>query len=79
MTVDGWQRQAYIVGAMPLIKKHLADKKLTAAEFARSLGVSEAAVCRWLNGQRRPDYPNLKLIASALGVPVERLDKDFGL
>jgi len=38
---------------------YLHEKRLSAAEFARRLGVTESAVSRWLSRQSRPSLDHM--------------------
>lgn len=35
------------------LKKYLERKKLTQAQFAKQVGVSQGAVCQWISGKSR--------------------------
>ena len=61
------------IGAMHL-RKYLADKDLTAAEFAERIGVQPLAVRRYLNGDRRPAWDVLKRIKDETGGAVSASD-----
>ena len=45
--------------------EYLDRKQKTPTAFARALGVSHAAVVRWLNGTRRPNNNSLDAIEKA--------------
>lgn len=44
------------------ITEYLAREGLSHAEFARRLGVEQSTVSRWVSGERRPEWPQLKLL-----------------
>jgi transcriptional regulator with XRE-family HTH domain len=46
---------------------------LTQAELARSSGLAESMVSRWLRGLNQPDVPNLRRMRPVLGVPMLEL------
>jgi DNA-binding transcriptional regulator YdaS (Cro superfamily) len=47
------------------LSKYLDRKQKTPTAFARQLGVSHAAVVRWLNGTRRPNNDSVDAIEKA--------------
>lgn len=49
------------------------EQGITQEQLAERLSVTRQAVSRWENGDTSPDIETLKLIAAALGVPVERV------
>ena len=49
------------------------EKKLTQAELAEKLNVSEQAVSKWENGQCAPDVSLFPLLADIFGVSIDRL------
>lgn len=62
---------------MQEIKKYIRTHGLNQAEFARLVGISESAVCRWLRGERVPQYQALKRLAAVTGVSVEKIARGF--
>jgi transcriptional regulator with XRE-family HTH domain len=48
----------------------------SAREAAKTLGVSENTVSRWLNGKRKPSYDALMTIARTYGINPGLLDAD---
>ena len=44
------------------LSAYLQDRKLNQAAFASLVGVSEAAVCRWVSGKSRPSWEKLSQI-----------------
>ena len=62
----------YVTGNM--IKQSREARKITQAELARSLGVSDKAVSKWETGRSYPDITLIEPLAKALGLsPVELL------
>lgn len=61
----------YVTGAT--IKSLRETKKLTQAELAEQLGVSDKAVSKWETGKGFPDSSLLQPLAAALGVSVIEL------
>lgn len=56
----------------------MRDKNITTTELAALMGVSVAAVSRWVNHERRPGTLDMvRRIAEALNVPVHYLLKDL--
>ena len=49
------------------------EKKLTQAQLAEKLGVSEQAVSKWENGCCLPDVSLFPLIADIFGVSIDRI------
>ncbi len=49
------------------------EKKLTQAQLAEKLGVSEQAVSKWENGQCAPDVSLFPIIAEYFGVSIDRI------
>lgn len=58
---------------MTAIRKYRTDRKLTQAELAAVLGVSQAAIAMWENGDRKPDIIMLKKLSDALGCTADEL------
>lgn len=61
----------YVTGA--IIKRLREDKRLTQAELAEKLSVSDKAVSRWETGKGYPDITLLEPLSAALGVSVAEL------
>lgn len=61
----------YVTGA--IIKKLREERKLTQAELAVKLNVSDKAVSKWETGKGYPDITLLESIASVFGVSVMEL------
>lgn len=55
------------------MKEYLKKKKITQAEFATLLGVSQRLVAYWCAGEREPNATMMIKIAHTLGVTVERV------
>jgi transcriptional regulator with XRE-family HTH domain len=53
------------------LRAEIKRRDLTITQFAEVAGVTQAAVSRWLGGQRRPDVASTQRIALALGLPAE--------
>ena len=49
------------------------EKKLTQAQLAEKLGVSQKSVSRWETGKNMPDISLLQLLSSELGITVSEL------
>lgn len=56
----------YVTGNM--IKQSREAKKITQAELARTLGVSDKAVSKWETGRSYPDITLIEPLAKALGL-----------
>ncbi len=54
----------------------LKEKKLTQKELSQKSGITEAAISRYIKGDRIPRGNNLKLLASALNVTTDDLFED---
>ena len=61
----------YVTGA--IIKKLRESKRLTQAELAERLNVSDKAVSKWETGKGFPDITLIEPIADALGISVAEL------
>lgn len=61
----------YITGAF--IKKLRENKRMTQAELAEIIGVSDKAVSKWETGKSYPDITLLDALGTALGVSVGEL------
>ncbi|HHY90869.1 MAG TPA: helix-turn-helix domain-containing protein [Clostridiales bacterium] len=61
----------YVTGAF--IKKLREEKKMTQAELAESLGVSDKTISKWETGKGYPDITLIEPIAKTLGVSVVEL------
>ena len=48
-------------------------RQISAANLARSIGISDSALCRYLNGERTPDINSLIAIADYFGVSIDWL------
>lgn len=51
------------------LQEQVTSRDWTERELAERVGVSRAAVCRWLAGNRVPNAVSLPLLADALSVP----------
>lgn len=63
---------------MKAIDQYLKLHKISAAHLARQACVSPASMSRWLTGSRRPKYEHLVRLSKVMGLPVDRLLKEFG-
>lgn len=55
------------------IQRIRKEKGLTQAELAKKAGLSEIAIRKYENGDRKPKIETLRCIATALGVPLYEL------
>lgn len=55
------------------IQELLEEKGISRKEFSEMTGLTEAAVSRYINGQREPKSITLAIIAKALGASVDDL------
>ncbi|MGM9603752.1 MAG: helix-turn-helix domain-containing protein [Faecousia sp.] len=62
---------SYITG--PAIKRFREDRKLTQAQLAEKVGVSDKAVSKWETGKGLPDISLVEPLSRALGVSVMEL------
>ena len=49
------------------------EKRITQAQLAEKLGVSEQAISKWENGQCAPDVSLFPVMAEFFGVSIDRL------
>lgn len=63
--------QTYITG--PVIKRLREAKRMTQAELAQKIGVSDKAVSKWETAKGLPDITLIEPLAGALGVSVMEL------
>ena len=52
------------------IKNKLIEKGISRKQLSEMTGISEAAICRYINGTREPKIICLNSIANALDVPI---------
>ena len=57
-----------------LLQKYLTENKITAAEFAKTVGLTRQAVNNYINGRRFPKHDILKKILLATGGAVSAND-----
>ena len=62
---------SYITG--PAIKRFREERKLTQAQLAEKIGVSDKAVSKWETGKGLPDISLVEPLAKSLGVSVMEL------
>lgn len=55
------------------IQTLLSQKNMSRKEFADMTGLTEAAISRYINGQREPKAITLSIIANSLGVSLDEL------
>lgn len=65
------------MSAMTALTKYLQQNNMKAADFARLLGVSRAAVSRWESGHRKPAICLLPKIEKLTGIPRRKLRPDL--
>jgi transcriptional regulator with XRE-family HTH domain len=61
----------YVTGAV--IKKRREEKKMTQAELAEVLSVSDKAISKWETGKGYPDISLLDPIAKTFGISIAEL------
>lgn len=67
--------EAPVTGLGPIIKAARLDRKLSLRAFAKEVGVTAPFIADIENGRRFPSPANLALIATALGLDLETLQK----
>lgn len=55
------------------LKYLMAIEHLTQGELARRIGISQSAVCNWLNGKKEPSIESLWKLADYFDVTVDYL------
>lgn len=63
--------QSYITG--PAIRQFREEKRITQAQLAQQIGVSDKAVSKWETGKGLPDISLVEPLAAALGVSIPEL------
>ena len=58
---------------MKALRRHLKRHRMSQAEFARAMGVSQPTVWYWLNGEKTPTADKLVRIADMTGLTVDAL------
>lgn len=53
------------------IKDLMNEERISQAELARSVGISQSAVCNWLNGKNEPSIDSLWRLADFFDVSVD--------
>lgn len=53
------------------IKDLMSEERISQAELARSVGISQSAVCNWLNGKKEPSIDSLWRLADFFDVSVD--------
>lgn len=53
------------------IKGLMNEERISQAELARSVGISQSAVCNWLNGKKEPSIDSLWRLADFFDVSVD--------
>lgn len=62
-----------IFGAVERLKRYLAEHKITQADFAASLDVTQPTVSGWLNGDSLPSAQMLKRMSRETGLTIDDL------
>lgn len=55
------------------IQRLLDERSISRKEFSEMTGLTEAAISRYVTGQREPKSVTLSIIANALGVSMDQL------
>ena len=55
------------------IQELLSERGYSRKQFSELTGITEAALCRYINGQREPKAITLSVIANALNVSIDQL------
>ena len=58
-------------------KELLKECDMHGAQLARRIGVTRAAVGKWMSGDASPNYTKLPEISKALGVSIEKIVQCF--
>lgn len=53
------------------IKDLMNEERISQAELARSVGISQSAVCNWMNGKKEPSIDSLWRLADFFDVSVD--------
>ncbi len=53
------------------IKDLMNEERISQAELARSVGISQSAVCNWLNGKKEPSIDSLWRLADFFDLSVD--------
>jgi len=67
------RRRRAKIATLENLKKLLRTRGLTQAWLARSLGVNDVTVSRWVTGHRRADLQTLRSIATLLRCEIEEI------
>ena len=59
------------VSAAQRLRERLDEKGWTQTRLSEEIGTTDAAVSRWLSGERTPNLEMACRIETALGIPVE--------
>ena len=51
------------------LKEKMKEKNWNQVQLAHASGVSQAAICRWLKGEREPDITTLQKIGKTMNIP----------
>ena len=60
------------------LKEQIESRRITKTAFAESVGVSRAALDKWLSGENRPDDSNAERVAEALDVSLNVVHRMLG-
>ena len=56
-----------------IIKEFLLDKNLSQDSFAKSIGVAQGTVSKWISGAQEPRYSQLRAIYKVYDIPSDVL------
>ena len=56
-----------------VLRTLIDNRDIKQAQLARKTGIGRNSICRYLSGEVQPSSKKLRLIADALGVPMESL------
>ena len=59
------------------LKRILYEKRMTAADLSRALGIGKTTISGWMNNYRVPSADNIDLLCSYLGVRRSDLFEDY--
>jgi len=60
-----------------LLRRVRMDAKLTQSQLAKTLGVTQARISKYEQGERRIDMLELKRICDAIGLPLTEFSRRF--
>jgi len=62
---------------MQALVEYMKVAGLSQVELAKRIGVNQGQLNHWLQKRRAPTVANLKLIAKATGISLEKLSRDL--